>query len=95
VLYTTRGPNASPFANSYGWMCLDTTSLRRVPQVAFPAGTGCAAAYRFDLGGWLATQTGDPDLTPGARVDMQVWYRDPQSAGGANLSNAMAFTLAP
>jgi hypothetical protein len=95
MLYTTEGPNASPFANSYGWMCLDTTSLHRIPQVAFPAGAGCAAAYRLDFGGWLATQVGDPELVAGARVDMQVWYRDPPSAGGANLSNAMGFTLAP
>ena len=49
---------------------------------------------------WLAyvaggsTVLGEP-FSPGAVVNVQAWYRDSQSPGGSNLSDALEFTLAP
>ena len=96
VLYTTRGPAANPVGSPFGFLCIATgPGLFRIPQATMPQGIGCAASYTFDFGLHLATQTVDPNLVAGATVDLQLWYRDPANTNGADLSDAMGFTLVP
>ena len=97
ALASTGGPLVPPLANAFGWECIAPGPASfRVPA-ALPSGTGghCDGLYEFDVGGWLTSQSGNPALPPGGTLDLQVWYRDPPSLGGANLSNALAFELVP
>ena len=96
IVYTTNGAALVPATTSFGTLCIQPgPGLFRVPQPALPVGAGCFASYAFDFGGYLAAQSVNPALAAGATVDLQVWYRDPQNSGGANLSNAMSFGLLP
>jgi hypothetical protein len=49
---------------------------------------------------WSAFTSANPfalgaPFSAGALVNSQVWYRDPLAAGGANLANALEFTVQP
>src|SRR5688572_1083472 len=82
IVYTTNGAASAPLITSFGTLCIQMgAGFFRVPQPAFPAGTGCSAAYAFDFGAYLATQGVNPALVAGASVDLQVWYRDPPNVG--------------
>ena len=98
VVYTTSGPLASPVQSSFGTLCIDNTSnyfVVQPPQTSGGTLGTCSGLFTFDFGAYLAGPNGDPALVSGAQVDMQAFYRDPLNNGGANLSNAMAFTLVP
>jgi len=95
-LHTTQGAAGTPISNAFGFLCINTTGMQRF-QPGPSSGTNglCDGQYSFDFNTWVATQTQNPTLVPGATVDVQCWYRDPPSAGGANLTNAMHFLLCP
>jgi hypothetical protein len=96
--YTTNGPLGTPISNAFGWLCITTgPGLLRLPPPGVPGGTPgqCDGMYLFDLGDYLATQTINPALVPGARMDLQWWYRDPANPGTANFSNALSVQLVP
>jgi hypothetical protein len=102
MIYSTDGKLIPPAASIYGTLCLGGTVFRVNPPSTGAVGGPCAATYTFDFGSYLATQTQNPALMPaglassgGETVDMQVWYRDILSPGGANLSNAMRFIVLP
>ena len=98
LIYTTKGAAATPIQNSFGYLCIKTgTGFFRVGPPRFPGGAAgtCTGTYVFDFGAFLAGPHPDPNLVPGASVDVQAWYRDTLGPGGANLSNAARFVLAP
>jgi hypothetical protein len=95
-LHTTQGAAATPLQNAFGFLCISTSGLFRFQAMASSGTNGlCDGEYAFDFNQWVATQTQNPSIVPGATVDLQCWYRDNPSPGGANLTNAMTFVLCP
>jgi len=95
-VYTTQGAAQTPLQLAYGWLCISTSGLRRIASQLSTGTPGlCDGELSVDFNHYYATQGGDPTLVPGASVDLQAWYRDPQSAGGANLTNAGTFHMCP
>jgi hypothetical protein len=96
LLYTTAGAAAVPAQTVFGELCLQQGAIFRTPSVDLGGTSGtCDGALAFDFNAFADSQTADPTLVPGATVDLQAWYRDPPNAGGANLSQALRFTLLP
>jgi Peptidase family M28 len=95
-LHTTQGAAVTPIQNAFGFLCINTNGMQRFQPGPSNGSNGlCDGQYAFDFNQWVATQTQNPSLVAGATVDVQCWYRDPPSAGGANLTNAMHFLLCP
>ena len=96
-VYTTNGAAQSPVQNAYGWLCLQTgTGLFRISTQPTGGNPGtCNGQMAIDFNQYYSVQVMDPRLVPGARVDIQAWYRDPPSAGGANLTEAGRFYMCP
>lgn len=94
-LYGTSGGTAVPIGN--GWLCV-TAPATRLPLQSTggnpPPLVDCSGSLSVDFNGWVAGGT-DPALVPGAAVYVQSWSRDPDHPGGALLSDAVAFVLAP
>lgn len=93
--YGTSGDAAAPVWN--GWMCL-SGPVRRMP-VQFSAGSvpptvDCSGGLATDFNAWIASGV-DPALVPGTPVYVQSWSRDSTHPGGALLSDAAAFSIAP
>lgn len=98
LTYTTMGPLAVPLQNAFGWQCIPTGVgyvVMTPPLVSGGTVGACSGAYTFDFGAYLAGPHGDPNLTAGATVDLQILYRDPANVGTANLSSALGLVLAP
>lgn len=94
-LYTTQGPAAAPIQNAFGWLCLSPGLFRIANQNGGGAPGACEGLFQVDFNAHVAVQTLDPDLVAGAQVDLQAWYRDPPSPGGANFTAAGRFVLCP
>ena len=96
-VYTTNGAATSPIQNVYGFLCIQTGPgmLRFAGQKATGTPGACDGQLSVDFNAYFAAQTGDPALVPGARVDVQAWYRDPASPGAANLTDALTFVMCP
>jgi Tol biopolymer transport system component len=94
-LYGTSGGTAVPIGN--GWLCV-TAPATRLPLQSTggspPPLVDCSGSLSVDFNGWVAGGT-DPALVPGVAVYVQSWSRDPDHPGGALLSDAVAFVLAP
>jgi hypothetical protein len=96
-VYTTNGAASSPIQNVYGFLCIQTGPgmLRFAGQKASGTPGACDGQLSVDFNAYFAAQTNDPALVPGARVDVQAWYRDPASPGAANLTDALTFVVCP
>ncbi len=95
-IYTLNGPLAVPTSNPYGFLCISPVGLLRIaPQVSPGSPALCNGQFVIDFNAYYATQTMDPNLVPGAQVDLQCWYRDPPNGGGANLTGAGRFYMCP
>jgi hypothetical protein len=58
------------------------------------AGSNCTGALAVDFNAVIQSGV-NPQLTAGATVFCQAWYRDPQSAFHSALSNALQFPISP
>ena len=72
--------------------------LQRTALQASGGTTGaCDGGLQLDWNAFLAAQPaalGSP-FTSGDQVFMQAWFRDPSAVKATNLSNALAFPIAP
>lgn len=94
-LYTTNGAATSPLFTPFGTLCIQTAGMFRIGFQQSPGSfSACDGFYKLDFNAYAATGQ-DPALVAGARVDLQVWYRDPLNFGAANLTEAGYFTLLP
>jgi hypothetical protein len=86
----------TPLTNPFGSLCIVPQGMYRVGLQSGGGSSGtCTGAYAFDFNLHYATQTLDPNLVPGAQVDLQCWYRDSPNPGGANLTQAASFLMCP
>ena len=94
VFYGFAGPTNVPFLG--GTLCV-VPPLRRAPLQnsggSPPNQKDCSGQYQFDFNAWVQSGA-DPFLSAGQEVNAQYWFRDPQSSGGAGLTNATQFTIA-
>jgi hypothetical protein len=94
-VYSTNGPLAVPLQVPFGWLCVATPFFRTPGTTSGGSPGTCSGAFAIDFNAFFAAQTADPSLVAGASVDLQCWFRDPPNPGGANLSNALHFTMCP
>jgi len=57
-------------------------------------GLSCDGSYAFDFNAWIRSGV-DARLVPGEGVYAQYWFRDPGSAFGSAVSDALQFPIAP
>ena len=94
--FGTSGPQASPWGNGSSFQCVTPPTQRTA--VLAPTGTSgaCNGSFSLDLNAeWTAKPAKNPGS--GAVVDLQFWYRDPNSTSNqtTSLSDAIEFTVAP
>ena len=79
-----------------GFLCIQSPLRRIAPQNSGGSSTGadCSGTLAFDFTPWILSG-GDVSLVAGAEVFCQYWSRDPQSASGTNMSNALRFVINP
>jgi hypothetical protein len=76
-----------------GTLCV-TPPIRRTPAQPSGGSAGCTGSFTVDFNVWI--QSGiDPGLVAGATAYAQYWSRDPASATGSSLTNAVRFTICP
>jgi len=94
VFYGFAGPANVPFLG--GTLCV-TPPLRRAPIQnsggSPPTQLDCTGQFAFDFNAWIQSGA-DPFLSAGTQVNAQYWFRDPQSTGGAGLTDAVEFEIA-
>lgn len=79
---------------SGGLWCIGGARQRTPVQFAGGslAGSNCSSAFAFDFNAHV--QSGfDPLLAPGVEVFAQYWSRDPNAAGGLNVTDGLRFAL--
>lgn len=95
--YGTRGPAALPFAGGSSVLCVQAP-LQRTP-VQFSGGTvvACDGQFALDWNAYIAAHPGalGNPFRGGETVWAQHWFRDALAPGGANLSNALWFSVCP
>ena len=91
--YSTRKPLIAPFQG--GYLCMPQP-IRRMPLQATGGSTApdCSGSFALDFNAWIATGA-DPMLVAGENACVQAWSRDPGSATGSNLSDAIVFAIGP
>jgi hypothetical protein len=94
--YGTGGAQAAPWGNGTSFQCVVPPVLR----TSLLSGTGtpgaCDGTLALDLNAeWSAAPHKRP--APGEVVDLQLWYRDPQSSSNqtTSLSSALRFCVGP
>lgn len=91
LLYSTAGRASVPFQG--GTLCLATPYTRL--SVAPSGGSGpCTGRFEMDFNTYVKSGA-DAALHAGTHVWAQFLSRDPASAGGTNLSDALDFVLWP
>ena len=91
--YSVVGPSALPFQG--GLRCV-ASPVRRTPLTSSggSATPDCTGVLSIDFAAWIAGGA-DPALVSGQRVWGQWWSRDSGSSFATNLSDAIAFDIAP
>lgn len=94
LYYGVFGASATPFQG--GVQCVNAP-VRRTPLRSSGGNTGgndCSGLYAIDFSSWI-DGTSDPLLSIGTTVRAQWWSRDPASASGTGLSNALELEVRP
>ncbi len=94
--FSQNGRQASPWGNGTSYQCV-VPPLQRTPMQSSGGTPGsCDGAFSLDLNAWMAA---NPGSAPSADVpvQLQLWYRDPQSTSNqtTSLADALEFTVAP
>ncbi|MCY3000885.1 MAG: FG-GAP-like repeat-containing protein [Planctomycetota bacterium] len=95
LLFYGFNPRQTPFQG--GHMCVVAPTQRTAAQssggTALPA-SDCSGSFHFDFNARIQSGA-DPLLVAGTQVYSQFWSRDPADPSTTNLSNALAFFIAP
>lgn len=83
---------ALPFQG--GWLCVGSPQVRTPLQTSSTVGglPGCAGSFVFR---WTSAYTSALGVPPFMNVHAQFWFRDPGSASGTALSNAVRVIFFP
>lgn len=84
-------PRQSPLNSGTLWIAPPLQRSGMIDSGGSPS-TPCSGTLLYDF---TARLQSDPQLLPGRPVYAQFWYRDPQSPGLTNLTNALQFTVLP
>jgi len=95
--YGVSGRTGLPWGSTGSFLCVKPPVQRTVLLNSGGSVGQCDGAVQFD---WLAFVSATPGalgapFQVGDVVNTQVWYRDPPSSNGTQLSNALEFTLVP
>ena len=96
LFFGRNGAQASPWGNGTSYQCV-IPPVKRTGLQSSSGGVGaCAASFQLDFNAYIASK---PHKAPavGDRVQIQGWYRDPQSTSNqtTSLSDALEFTYCP
>jgi len=91
LLFYGYGPLKKPFLG--GTKCVAAPTKRTAIQDSGGAGS-CGGSFAYDFNARIQSGS-DPALVPGQAVYCQYWYRDPPSASGTGLSDALQFVIRP
>ena len=92
----SNGRVANPWGNGTSYQCVQLPVFRSAPLVGAGTAGSCDGTFDYDLTArWQQKPKGNPG--PGALVQLQLWYRDPQSTSNrtTSLSDAVEFTTCP
>jgi hypothetical protein len=97
--FGTNGRQANPWGNGTSFQCV----VPPVKRAGVLNGSGtedaCDGTFQQDLNALWCSSCSQPGKNPGsgARVQAQLWYRDPANTSNqtTSLSNAIEFTVAP
>jgi hypothetical protein len=95
LLFYGFKPRQTPFQG--GHMCIVAPTQRTAVQNSGGAAAptnDCSGAFHYDVNARIHSGV-DPQLAVGEEVFAQYWSRDPADASTTNLSNALAFYIAP
>lgn len=88
------GVTQSQLNGGFLWVAAPVKRSPLVSSGGSLAQGACSGALSYDFN--PRVQSGvDPALVPGQRLFAQYWYRDPQSPGLTNLTNAVEFSILP
>jgi hypothetical protein len=101
LIHTAAGPDPTPNAVAFGFVCINTPFFRGPAALPVSGGPGnCDSTYTWNFGLYATTNAGMFGLVAGNSLDLQPWCRDPNNAvnppnGTANFANAMSTTIVP
>jgi hypothetical protein len=101
LIHTAAGPDPTPNALPFGFLCINTPFFRGPVAAPVNGGAGtCDSNYTWNFGAYAATNAGMFGLVAGNSINVQPWCRDPNNSvnppgGVANLSNALQSTIVP
>lgn len=87
-----HGQASIPAGTQGGLVCVQPPFLRTPPKVGGGSPQLCNALYEFSLADFVGAS---PEVVVGNYVHAQVWARDPASADGFALSDALRFVVCP
>jgi hypothetical protein len=97
--FGTNGQQANPWGNGTSFQCVVPPVIRVGSQTTTGTNNACDGTLLRDLNAlWCATCP-KPTKNPGtgAKVQIQLWYRDPLNTSNqtTSLSDARQFTVGP
>ena len=97
--FSSNGRQANPWGNSSSFQCV-TPPVRRTPVLSGGGTLGaCDGSLLRDLNAYWCSSCAAPQKNPGvgSAVQVQAWYRDPQSSSNQTtaLTDALEFSICP
>ena len=96
VFFGTNGRQANPWGNTSSFVCVVAPVIRTGTASSGGASGTCGGVLALDFNNWM---TINPPKAPpvGTFVDMQGWYRDPNSTSfqKTSMSDALEFNVYP
>ena len=90
LFFGVEGRANFPFQGGYLCVLPPTRRTNSQGSGGSAQGTDCSGSYSFDFNA-LVRSGAYPELAPGALVNAQYWYRDPQAASTTGLTDAVEF----
>ncbi len=92
MFFTLSGTTDVPFQD--GHLCVKSP-FYRLPVKNSGGSGSCSGSLSYSLAEILAHPAGGPLVHAGSRLDVQTWFRDPQSASATGLSDGIDFYVCP
>jgi hypothetical protein len=92
TFFGTSGLQSTPFQG--GFLCVKPP-LHRLPIQNSSGGAACFGSIAYTLQDYLDHPGGGSLVVPGASIDSQTWFRDPQAATTTGLSGSVRFDVCP